>query len=520
MFNKKKHVLIASPVQQQPTILALFLASLKRLHANQLELSYLFIDDNTDATSSLLLSQFAAARDGVTIISPESSDSQEEYVRTDMTHCWNERLIWKVADFKNRIIDHALHNQADYLFLLDSDLLLDARTLEQLVADDKDIVSEIFWTRWQPEARPQPQVWLHDEYGQWEQGRGEKLSDVEIAVRLEHFFAKISEPGVYEVGGLGACTLLSRRALKAGVHFGPISNLTFWGEDRHFCIRAAALGLKLFVDTHYPAYHIYRSADLAGAERFLQKEPEVQPNPNPSPSQKPIPKGRLTLSMVVRNESSRYLRQALEQHRQYIDDAVIIDDGSTDDTADVCLQALEGIPVKLIRNEFSRFSNEVALRQQQWEETLTVNPEWILNLDADEWFEQSFAQELDTLLRSRTTNVFCFRLYDFWSLHSYRSDAIWRAHESYRPFLLRYDPTFNYKWKNTPQHCGRFPANILELPHQLSEIRLKHYGWAKVEHRREKLHRYQMLDPDAKYGWKEQYLSILDDNPQLVEWQE
>lgn len=292
--------------------------------------------------------------------------------------------------------------------------------------------------------------------------------------------------------------------------FWPHQQFNLLGEDRHFCIRAAALGLRLFVDTHYPAYHIYRSADLAGAERFLQKEVEVQPKV----------RGRLTLSMVVRNESSRYLRQALEQHRQYIDDAVIIDDGSTDDTADVCLQALEGIPVKLIRNAFSRFSNEVMLRQQQWEETLAVNPEWILNLDADEWFEQSFVQELDTLLQNRATNVFCFRLYDFWSIHSYRSDAIWRAHESYRPFLLRYDPTFDYKWKNTPQHCGRFPVNILELPHQLSDIRLKHYGWAKDEHRREKLHRYQMLDPDAKYGWKEQYLSILDVNPQLVEWQE
>lgn len=503
-------MLIASPVQQQPTILALFLASLKRLHADQLELSYFFIDDNTDVTSSLLLEQFAVAREGVTIIRSDSSDSPDVYVRTDTTHCWSEQLIWKVAYFKNRIIEHALERQFDYVFLLDSDLLLHARTLEQLVSDDKDIVSEIFWTRWQPDARPQPQVWLHDEYGQWERGRGEKLSDEEIAVRLEQFYAKISEPGVYEVGGLGACTLLSRRALEAGVHFGPISNLTFWGEDRHFCIRAAALGLRLFVDTHYPAYHIYRSADLAGAERFLQKEVEVQPKV----------RGRLTLSMVVRNESSRYLRQALEQHRQYIDDAVIIDDGSTDDTADVCLQALEGIPVKLIRNAFSRFSNEVMLRQQQWEETLAVNPEWILNLDADEWFEQSFVQELDTLLQNRATNVFCFRLYDFWSIHSYRSDAIWRAHESYRPFLLRYDPTFDYKWKNTPQHCGRFPVNILELPHQLSDIRLKHYGWAKDEHRREKLHRYQMLDPDAKYGWKEQYLSILDVNPQLVEWQE
>jgi SRSO17 transposase len=62
--------------------------------------------------------------------------------------------------------------------------------------------------------------------------------------------------------------LISRTALEAGVNFSRISNLSFWGEDRHFCIRAAALGLQLFVDTHYPAYHIYRDSDLEGVKSF------------------------------------------------------------------------------------------------------------------------------------------------------------------------------------------------------------------------------------------------------------
>lgn len=78
------------------------------------------------------------------------------------------------------------------------------------------------------------------------------------------FIESLKEKGVFRVGGLGACTLISRRALEAGVNFSSLYNISFWGEDRSFCIRAAAAGLDLFVDTYYPAYHIYRMTDLDG----------------------------------------------------------------------------------------------------------------------------------------------------------------------------------------------------------------------------------------------------------------
>jgi hypothetical protein len=65
--------------------------------------------------------------------------------------------------------------------------------------------------------------------------------------------------------------LISRKALVAGVSFAEIKNLSFWGEDRHFCIRAAALGFSLYVDTHFPAYHIYRESELSGIASYKTK---------------------------------------------------------------------------------------------------------------------------------------------------------------------------------------------------------------------------------------------------------
>ncbi|MBW7475173.1 glycosyltransferase [Paenibacillus oenotherae] len=533
-------ILIGSPVHQKPAILRENLSALLQLNSGSFQADFMFIDDNRDEQSSEMLRLFARIGDRV-IVTP-STGLPDEYVRTEETHYWNEGLIWKVAGFKNDLIIHALQQHYDYLFLLDSDLVIQPDTLSRLIQADKDIVSEVFWTRWQPHASPQPQVWLRDEYEQYERQRGERVSDEEAALRYDQFIAQLKQPGLYEVGGLGACTLISRQALLGGVHYGPISNLSFWGEDRHFCVRAAALGFRLYVDTSCPAYHIYRDSDLAGVEAFLsansaessaaegddckaamfRSQAKTLCAPIPIsvsvPSHRSSPK--LTLTMIVKNESSRYLRQVLTAHRQYIDEAVIIDDGSTDHTPDLCLELLEGVPVRLIRNSDSKFGNEVELRKQQWQETVKSEPQWILNLDADEIFENRFREALPAMLNNSDTDLYCFRLFDFWNDTHYRDDRYWRAHLTYRPFLFRYRPGFPYQWKETPQHCGRFPDNIFQLPHQLSELRLKHLGWANADSRLLKFKRYMELDPEARYGWREQVLSILDKNPRLIEWVE
>ena len=113
-----------------------------------------------------------------------------------------------------------------------------------------------------------PQVWIEDEYSMYKKQYHSLMSNEEIQEQIFSFLHQLRIPGVYEVGGLGACTLISRKALQAGVNFSTIKNLSFWGEDRHFCIRAVALGFDLYVDTHHPAYHIYRSSDIKGVEAF------------------------------------------------------------------------------------------------------------------------------------------------------------------------------------------------------------------------------------------------------------
>jgi len=512
-------VLIGSPIRQKPAILKEFLQSLVRLEKENLSIDFLFIDDNEPEESGKLLKDFNCSSGKTEII---QGDKVNSYHCDESNHHWQEDLIWKVAEYKDYIINTAKEQNYDFLFLIDSDLILHPRTLIHLISTQRDIISEIFWTKWKPELPPLPQVWVTDQYNLFYRARNQDLSQDEAQSRINGFLHCLQIPGIYEVGGLGACTLISQKALRAGVSFKEISNVSFWGEDRHFCIRAMALGFKLFVDTFYPAYHIYRESELAGVydyksnlHKFTYPHGTISARSNTKSQD-----NKLTLAMLVRNEADRYLTQVLKHAAQYIDEAVILDDASEDNTVEVCRDILQGIPLHLVSNKSPCFYNEINLRKQLWDLTISTNPDWILCLDADEVFEDRVKQEIRLLINQPYYDYYAFRLYDFWSPTHYREDKYWEAHKYYRTFLIRYQPRFLYKWKESPLHCGRFPVNITDLPGAVSRLKIKHLGWATPEDRLKKYQRYMEQDPEGKYGIMEQYRSILDPNPNLVEWEE
>ncbi|GFZ87474.1 hypothetical protein GCM10008018_37090 [Paenibacillus marchantiophytorum] len=322
-MSSLKRVLISSPVRQTADILSPFLRSLADMEKMTVEVSYLFIDDNVDDLASQLLCQFQIEQGGTEI--QHEADHAHVYAKDEITHYWQEDAIWKVARMKDTIIEYALEHQFDYLFLIDSDLVLHPHTLEQILLADKDIIANIYWTKWQPDTCEMPQVWISDQYTLYRKERKEALTDQESAIRMWEFLHQLRVPGIYEVGGLGACTLISSKALQAGVRFAEIPNLSFWGEDRHFCIRARALGFTLHVDTHYPAYHIYRAADLAGVDAFRQSYQELKASDR---------KITISLCIIVKNEQQA-LPICLHSVRGIPDEIIIVDTGSTDRTKEI-----------------------------------------------------------------------------------------------------------------------------------------------------------------------------------------
>lgn len=549
-----KKVLIASPIKQKSKILVEFLNSLEKLNKQNLDVHYFFVDDNTEDKSSNLLKEFKHNNKNVLLKTSKdfNVDTNQEYICDNNTHQWKTSLINRIITYKNSMIEFAKNQDFDYLFFIDSDIVLHPETLLHLISRNVNIVSNIFWTIWKEGGTLSPQVWVQDENKSYARDWDINYTDEEKSQKSKNFINMLKVPGIYKVGGLGACTLISKETINSGISFSLIDNLSFWGEDRHFCIRARALGIDLYVDTVYPAYHIYRESYLNGVKSFKKNgyNPNLfKSNPLNKSTIKSIIKSRnnnsekfiirlkkkirkakrilftkkriindkhtITISMIVHNEANRYLEKVLNSAKKYADNFVIIDDASTDNTVELCERILKNTNHKIIKNSESLFNKEYKLRTLQWKETIKTNPDWILFLDADEEFETLFENKVKYLIENNDIDAYCFRLYDMWDEEHYRSDANWNP-EIYRPFLIRYQPRYKYKFKKANQHCGRMPANVLHLNYVESIYRVKHYGWMDPNDRKLKYDRYKKMDPDGKFGNNDQYASILDKNPNLV----
>lgn len=231
-----KKILICAPVRQDIPTLKKYLESLNNLIGNEkFEVKKYFILHNCFED---LQSYF----DNDTILESYKDDSED--VKDDITHKWYTNNLNAVANMKNRIIEFTLSNEFDYTFMVDSDLVLHPNTLNHLFKileiTNKKIVSEVFWTEWEKgTSRYGTNGWMFDSYnGDQEQ---------------------FKEKGLFKVGGTGACILINNDVYRSGVNYSKIYNVSFseW-EDRAFCIRAVVNGFEIFMDTNYPAEHLYR----------------------------------------------------------------------------------------------------------------------------------------------------------------------------------------------------------------------------------------------------------------------
>lgn len=158
-------------------------------------------------------------------------------------HDWKWPVLKRMCNMRNMSIQFMLRYGYDYWLSADTDLILNRHTLEYLLAANKDIVSEVFWTNGKQGLWCN--AWMYDDgdvNGMWKQWQ---------------------TPGLYQVGGTGALMLVKRRVFEAGVGYARIPNIrkALTGEDRFFCVRAACAGFDIWMDTNAPARHLYTEAE-------------------------------------------------------------------------------------------------------------------------------------------------------------------------------------------------------------------------------------------------------------------
>ena len=261
-------ILIGAPVRRKPRILAEFLAGLDGLDRCGHDVDFVFCDDNDDPAASAMLRSWDPSA-GRAEIHVAQGLPEQRYDSANDWHHWNAALAGRVAVLRNHLIEVALQRGYDALIQVDSDLVLAPDTIHWLAGAGKDICIEVFWTEFfrtdtgERSHETVPNCWLWGECGLFPKAPGEEtLTQREARRRMHKWFAMMRQPGVYEIGGGGACTWMSRRTMEAGVDYRPVHNLGWWGEDRFFQVRAAVAGIPMFADTHCPPLHLYRDSML------------------------------------------------------------------------------------------------------------------------------------------------------------------------------------------------------------------------------------------------------------------
>lgn len=273
-FARKVRVLIGGPVRKRADVLKAHLASLAAQEKpKNVTFDYCFVDDYPDPDEgSTVLAEFVAEHGG-TVVKSQDTRSDDFSDAHPITHQWTESAMNRVGRLKNRLLRKTVEGGYDYLWLVDSDLILDRTTFQSLLAANRQVVSAVYWTRWNTsrEIHAAPQVWQAPVY------------QLGLPHYPEHEFrSDLAMRDLIKVGGLGACTLIRREVIEKGVNFAkppqfPSGGL--WdGEDRHFCEWARRLHVELWADGWPDIFHVYHASDVERMPAMATRLGEPHPD--------------------------------------------------------------------------------------------------------------------------------------------------------------------------------------------------------------------------------------------------
>jgi len=149
---------------------------------------------------------------------------------------------------RNDLVERALKHNPDYIFFIDSDMILPENILDDLINMDKDIASALYFMR-SPPYKPIAKIMKDD---------------------LFYIINTIPLNQIIEVDAVGfGCCLIKKEVFEKikqkekkifDVKEQTVNNKTqLLGEDTFFCLKAKESGFKIFLNTGLICKHIGKS---------------------------------------------------------------------------------------------------------------------------------------------------------------------------------------------------------------------------------------------------------------------
>lgn len=215
---------------------------------------------------------------------------------------------------------------------------------------------------------------------------------------------------------------------------------------------------------------------------------------------RPSARPRLVAMVRVRNEYD-HMVPLFDHLAGWVDAAVVLDDGSTDGTAEVC----DAHPlVARVERNGNPTTDEVRDKNRLLQIALEADAEWVIALDADERIEPGGGQLLRTLVDTAPPWIDCLTLD---CLHLWDSPLQARFDGAYgrdirHPRLFRAEAATESEARfvdaghGAGLHCGSVPLAVAKhaVP---TPVRFLHLGYLNPDIRSRKVGFYQRMDPDS-----------------------
>lgn len=215
---------------------------------------------------------------------------------------------------------------------------------------------------------------------------------------------------------------------------------------------------------------------------------------------------KLVCGMIVKNELGRYLPECIGHLLEFCDQIVVMDDGSTDRTGEWLDDNAHGwdrIRVHHVDPEDGFFAgHEGRKRQQLLIHTLNTQPDWVLNIDADEFVTDGKYVRDYIEQDPQARPVGTLDMEEVWKADKnwlqIRMDGGWRPH----PVPCLWSSKLSgmrgraLRIADKALACGREPESVRRYFGRArpTGASILHFGWANEAGRRPRYERYVEAD--------------------------